>query len=77
MASKKDLTIDEKMDMLDEIIEKMEGSEVTLEESFNLYKQGVGLIKECNDSIDRVEKEVLKLNEDGSMEALDGEEDGL
>ncbi len=77
MASKKELTIDEKMDLLDEIIDKMEGNEVTLEESFNLYKQGVGLIKECNDSIDRVEKEVLKLNEDGSLEALDGEDDGF
>ena len=77
MATDKNLTIDEKMDMLDGIIEKMEGNEVTLEESFNLYKQGVELIKECNDSIDRVEKEVLKLNEDGSMEALDGEDDEL
>ena len=65
------------MDLLDEIIDKMEGNEVTLEESFNLYKQGVGLIKECNDSIDRVEKEVLKLNEDGSLEAPDGEDDGF
>ncbi len=70
MANKKELTIDEKMDRLDEIIEKMEGEEVTLEESFDLYKQGVELVRSCNDAIDRVEKEVLKLNEDGSTDVL-------
>jgi len=70
MATKKELTIDEKMDKLDEIIDKMEGEEVTLEESFDLYKQGVELVRSCNDAIDRVEKEVLKLNEDGSTDVL-------
>ena len=70
MATKKELTIDEKMDRLDEIIEKMEGEEVTLEESFDLYKQGVELVRSCNDAIDRVEKEVLKLNDDGSTDVL-------
>ncbi len=71
MAAKKtEMSIDEKMDTLDGIIEKMESSEISLEDSFTLYKQGVELVKSCNDSIDRVEKEVLKLNEDGSTDVL-------
>ena len=47
---------------------------MTPQESFTLYKKGVELIKDCNESIDRVEKEVMKLNEDGSLEPLDEEE---
>ena len=70
--AKEKLTIDERMDMLDELIERMEDEEVTLEESFAYYKQGIELVKSCNDAIDRVEKEVLKLNDDGSEEPLDG-----
>lgn len=31
------------------------------------------LIKECNDQIDRVEKQVLKLTEEGTLEPLDAE----
>ncbi len=64
------MTIDQKMDELDGIIERMESDEITLEESFELYKKGVGLVKSCNDAIDRVEKEVLKLNDDGSTDTL-------
>ncbi len=73
MAKKKEdtLTIDERMDMLDEIIEKMESDEVTLEESFGFYRRGVELIASCNEAIDRVEKEVLKLSDDGSSEVLE------
>lgn len=65
------LTIDQKMDKLDEIIENMESEEITLEESFNLYKEGVGLLSSCNEAIDRVEKEVLKLSESGETEPLE------
>ncbi|MCR5398049.1 MAG: exodeoxyribonuclease VII small subunit [Lachnospiraceae bacterium] len=70
------LSLDQKMDMLDEIIEKLETGEATLEESFALYKQGIGIVKNCNESIDHVEKEVLKINEDGTTERfpdMDGE----
>ena len=65
-----DMTIDQKMDVLDGIIEQMESDEITLEDSFDLYKKGVELVKSCNDAIDRVEKEVLKLNDDGSTDVL-------
>lgn len=73
MAKKTDdqLTIDQKMDKLDEIIEKMESDEVTLEESFNFYKEGVELLSSCNEAIDRVEKEVLKLSDSGETEPLE------
>ena len=50
---------------LDEIIEKMEQGEISLEESFKLYKEGVELVGACNESIEKVEKEI-KVIEDES-----------
>ena len=50
---------------LDEIIEKMEQGELSLEESFKLYKEGVELVGSCNESIEKVEKEI-KVIEDES-----------
>ena len=58
-------TIEENFTKLEEIIEKMESEDVTLETSFDLYSNGLKLIKDCNDKIDKVEKE-MKVIEGGS-----------
>ena len=50
---------------LEEVIGKMEGTDVTLEQSFELYNQGMELLKKCSQAIDTVEKKVLVLDEDG------------
>ena len=46
----------------------MEEEDVSLEESFDCYEQGMKLLRACNDKIDLVEQKVLKLSEDGSLE---------
>ena len=38
-----------------------------LDDSFRLYKQGMELLKYCNDKLDTVEKKMLQMNEDGSL----------
>ena len=43
----------------------LEDPSVGLEDSFKIYKEGIDLLKECSDSIDAVEKEVLVLEENG------------
>ena len=48
---------------LDQVIEQLEKEEITLEDSFKLYTDGMKLLKECNDSIDKVEKKLIVLNE--------------
>lgn len=55
---------------LEEVIGKLEGEDVNLEESFQLYKEGMALLKKCNATIDTVEKKVLVLDEDGSTHEL-------
>lgn len=63
-----ELTLEKTFEMLENTIEKLEQEDIPLEESFQLYKEGMRLIKSCNDRIDRVEKEVLKLSEDGELD---------
>ncbi len=64
-------TIREDFDTLEGIIDKMDAPELSLEESFGLYEDGMKLLKQLSDRIDRVEEKVKKLNEDGSMSDLD------
>ena len=68
MAGKK-----ENFAKLEEVIQRLEGGETSLEEAFAAYSEGMQLIKACNDQIDRVEKQVLKLTEEGTTEPLDAE----
>jgi exodeoxyribonuclease VII small subunit len=64
----RELTLDETFEKLEMAIGKLEQEDISLEESFRLYKEGMKLIQSCNDKIDKVEKEVLKLNERGELE---------
>ena len=50
---------------LEETVAALEQEDISLEESFQIYKNGMELLKKCNQSIDMVEKRVLVLNEDG------------
>lgn len=62
------LTLEENFKQLEEMIEKLEDKEIGLEESFSLYEQGMKLLKQCNDQIDRVEKKVMVMNQNGALD---------
>ena len=66
-----DVSLEETFQELDAIIEKMQDREVTLEDSFFLYEQGIRKLKYCNEKIDSVEKRMLLLNVQGELEAFD------
>ena len=67
------MTLEEKLAKLDAMTEQLRKEEITLEESFSLYKDGMELIKQCNADIDRVEKQVQILNADGQVTDWDEE----
>lgn len=73
MADKENMTLEEMMDALEQCTAKMESGDMSLDEAFKSFKTGMELVKSCNDSIDKVEKEVLKLMADGTVEPLDKE----
>lgn len=66
----KQLSLEENFERLDSIIEQLEAEDVSLEEAFTAYSTGMSILKECNEQIDRVEKKVLKLSEQGNLEEL-------
>ncbi len=68
--SEKELSLEENFEQLEETISRLESENISLEEAFATYSEGMKLLKTCNDQIDRVEKQVLKLAEDGSLETL-------
>ncbi len=42
---------------MDVTIEALESRDITLEDSFKKYQEGMELLKECSQKIDKVEKE--------------------
>ncbi|MFT4146608.1 MAG: exodeoxyribonuclease VII small subunit [Mobilitalea sp.] len=55
---------------LEQIMDTLEKPEISLEASFALYQEGMKLLKACNDSIDKVEKELIILSENGESNGL-------
>ena len=56
--AKEEKTLDEMFQELDKLIQAMEEPEVSLEDSFQMYHQ-------CNDKMDKIEKQMLVLDSEG------------
>ena len=52
-----------KIDRLDEILEKIESKDISLEESMKLYEEATSLIKECEKEIKEAESKIEKIIE--------------
>ncbi len=59
-----DYTLEQVFDRLEQVAAGME-EETSLEESFRMYHQGLELLKACNDKIERIEKQIVILDEEG------------
>jgi exodeoxyribonuclease VII small subunit len=70
VMAEKVMKLEESFEKLNHILEELEKPEVTLEDSFTLYQEGMKLLKSCNDSIDKVEKELIILSESGEANEL-------
>lgn len=66
--SDKEFKLEEAFEKLNLIIEELEKPDISLENSFSLYQEGLKLLKACNDSIDKVEKELIILGENGDAD---------
>lgn len=67
--SKKNVPVLEELFVeLEELVAKLELDKLSLEESFDLYNKGISLVKNCNQSIDTIEKKVMMLGTGGELE---------
>ena len=70
-ADREQRSLEENFSELEELIEQLEAEDISLEDAFTAYSKGMNVLKQCNEQIDRVEKQVMKLNEEGGLEPLD------
>jgi exodeoxyribonuclease VII small subunit len=70
-AQKDVVTLEEHFEAIEDILNRMESGEISLDESFALYKKGLSEIKAAHDSLDLIAKEMLVLNGEGKLEAFE------
>lgn len=68
--SEKEFKLEKAFEELEQIMDTLEKPEISLESSFALYQEGIKLLKACNDSIDKVEKELIILSDNGESNGL-------
>ena len=65
---KKEMTIEESFARLDGMVKALDSDDITLEESFKIYEEGMKLIKDVSSRIDLVEKKIRLLESQGESE---------
>ena len=60
-------TLEEAFAVLDQMLTKLSDRDTALEESFQVYAEGTKLLKYCNEKLDKVEKKMLVLSEEGEL----------
>jgi exodeoxyribonuclease VII small subunit len=72
MAAKKkeekNMTIEEAFSAIESKIKALEEDDITLEDSFRQYQEGMELLKYCHETIESVEQKVQAIAKDGSLE---------
>lgn len=59
------MNLEETFVKLEETVSRLEQEDISLEDSFREYQKGMEMIKQCNAAIDKVEKKVLMIAEEG------------
>lgn len=76
MMPTEELTFEEAMNQLEEIVGKLEEGDVPLEKAINYYQKGMNLSKICNDKLKNVQEKVVNIvNEQGKLEPFDLQEE--
>ncbi|MCB0377963.1 MAG: exodeoxyribonuclease VII small subunit [Bdellovibrionales bacterium] len=55
------MSFEKKLTRLEEIVQKMEGGELSLDQSLKLFEEGVKLSRDCNKELNDAEQKVKKL----------------
>lgn len=73
MKSKNELTFEQGILRLEEIVKMLEKGTASLDESLKLYEEGITLVRFCNAELDNAEKKIkmLMMSSDGSIAEQD------
>ena len=66
---KREMTFEDAMNRLQEIVMYLEGGDVPLDKSLSAFEEGVNLVKFCNSELENAEKKVklLTFSESGEV----------
>ena len=70
MTEGKEATLEELFAEIDGILERMEGKDISREDSFLLYEEGIKKLWRCIAKLDRVEKKMLVINAQGTLDEM-------
>ena len=68
MSEKKNISFEENMKELENIVKKLEGSDVSLDEMLSLFEEGVKRTKECSAQLQNAEQKISVLIKNNSGE---------
>lgn len=76
MTTDKNVSFEEAMNKLEQIVDRLEEGDVPLEEAIAFYKEGMELSKLCHDKLKSVEEQLTQIiTEDGRSENFSVEEE--
>lgn len=58
----KSQTLEDHFEKLETLVAQLEGGSLSLDEAFKLYKEGMKLVHNCSTQLDKVEKQIIVLN---------------
>lgn len=58
----KNLSLEDTFSQIEEVFKKLQNGEISLEESFEVYKEGMEMLEHAREVIDTVEKKVIQLS---------------
>lgn len=68
MAEKKELSFEENLEKLEEIVKKLESGEVPLDDAIKEFNEAMKLAKICDEKLKNAEDAITKIvNEDGTL----------
>jgi exodeoxyribonuclease VII small subunit len=71
-----DISFEEAMEKLENIVSKLEEGEVPLEKAINYYQDGMKLSKICSDKLENAQEKMTQImNEQGEIDAFEIQEE--
>ena len=75
MTKKEEMTFEESLKRLEEIVKDLENGNVQLDDAINKFKEAMDLSKTCNEKLKNAEENITKiLKENGKLEDFKIEE---
>ncbi len=69
-----DMTYEKAIKRLEEIVSLLENNEIPLEDSINLFQEGVKLSQYCDQKLKNIQSQVAQIYENGQLKEFQSEE---